>query len=769
MKGVIPINLENRERRNGNIWPLRQRSEVDKNGDYFQQLVQNADAIIVQIDLAGRLLFMNDWGLRFLGKTEQDMAGKFFLDAIFSDVCLAGGVAQSDLLSAVSAAKGIPAICICEIGKGNGEHTWIEWHTRLIRDEQGNASQIVAIGFDHAPIRREVQTAYLADEGKMQNLFDNMIHAGLYCKLLPGELGQPDDYEVVAVNKAFRSMFMVRQSADCKQRIKEVFTEIQAERADWRDMIRRIAIDGMAVVFEQYFTRKKAWYSISLYSPEKDYFVVCFENITKNKLLAAEKERIWGRYEALVQQSFDAIILVDPTSHTIVEVNQRLCQMTGYNTEELIGLDLGYILLSDANEVNLCQEELLQRQFVPPALRKVRCKGGSFFETERVATMIAYQGRILELITLHDISEERKLQQKINEDVYLAGSFQRQMLPPDLSNEFVEVKNIYHPLRVVSGDFFDYCLSKDGSQLTGYLVDVAGHGLATALETAAINVFLKNQMLEGQAPTDRQLKKINDEMISHFKEGTFAALIFYHFDFAAGMLTCAFCGINWFLASCTQKQGWIKRKGSFMGVFHHAEFDIVKIPLVPGDCFYFLTDGFSDWFPEAKVRYLSDFEASTQFLTDLTKHETMDDCSAICVKIRGLRDHYQFHFNGISDVSGLHERIRQILELWAPMQVGRLEIVANEAINNVLLHGSGHGYIRLRRVEGRHIIMRIKDSKEGSTAGHILCQYDAQAPEDLLQTMKTEGGRGILLMKQLTDRICYSRDGSEILLVSRIE
>jgi anti-sigma regulatory factor (Ser/Thr protein kinase) len=119
----------------------------------------------------------------------------------------------------------------------------------------------------------------------------------------------------------------------------------------------------------------------------------------------------------------------------------------------------------------------------------------------------------------------------------------------------------------------------------------------------------------------------------------------------------------------------------------------------------------------------------------------------------------------MDDVSTLHERIRQILERWDESENRNLEVVINEAINNVLLHGSGDGYLRLRMFKGRRIVIRVKDCKLGSDAGDVLQQYQAKSAEDLLQLVTEEGGRGILLMKLFTDRIFYSQDGSEVLLV----
>ena len=104
-----------------------------------------------------------------------------------------------------------------------------------------------------------------------------------------------------------------------------------------------------------------------------------------------------------------------------------------------------------------------------------------------MGSLIKHESGTLELLTFYDVSEERRLQQIINEDAAMASQLQRQMLPQEFRSPTLAISGIYKPLHMVSGDFFDYRFSSDHNTLTGFLVDVAGHGLATALQTAAVN------------------------------------------------------------------------------------------------------------------------------------------------------------------------------------------------------------------------------------------------------------------------------------------
>lgn len=493
-------------------------------------------------------------------------------------------------------------------------------------------------------------------------------------------------------------------------------------------------------------------------------------DIFENQQLVKDQTGAPGLYEALFQQAFDAIILVDPESKKIVEANQRLCHMTGYSYSEIIGMSLYDFFRTENSLIDACQSELINNRIVHPAIRKLHCKDGTYIFAERVATPIISCNKSFQLIIMHDISEERKLHRQINAEVHMAGKLQRQMLPADYSNELVDIKCLYRPLRVVSGDFFGYRFSKNKNVLNGYMFDVAGHGIATAFETAAVNALLREKLVKELLPTKYNLKKLNMELIKYFHEGSFVALIWYNFNFTTGILTCGFCGINSVLVSSLKKSGWIKHKASLMGAFDDARFSIVQIAIQPGDSFYFLTDGFSERFPNSKFTILKDYPVAVKFLSDLAEINATDDCSAVCVRVNGISDKFKFYFRDIKDISALHEKIRRVLALWGKEQTKHLELVINEAINNVLLHGSGQGCLRLKRVKNSRIVVRVKDSQKGSSAGSVLHKYNNKSTEELLEMMVTyESGRGILLMKLFTDYMCYNRDGSEVLLIRKLK
>lgn len=726
------------------------------------------NTIIVRIDVRGRIIFMNDQGLSFFGCTTKELLGESIADTILSDTDSRNKNCCNYIAAALGGTVADNQCCLSKSRKANGECVWVEWYYHEVKNELGEIKQIVSIGFD-STAQLVAREKFVANEVKMNKLFDNMPYACVFCQATVSEQGGVATYTVVAVNKLFKTLFAVKPENTDDSCFAKIFSTLEFFRPDWREDLGRVALNGISFTFEQYFAGYKKWFLVSVFSPQKYCFALTLEDITEKKMLTEEKDKIAGRYEMLLKHSFDAIILIDPHSKIIMDVNQSFCQMTGYTAEEFIGKTIHELFIEENNVINCCQQQLMSRQYLPPVVRKLRCKDGTLFSTERVAMLIIYRGRILELIVLHNVSEERKLQQRINDDVQLAGSIQRQMLPEQISNEFVDIMGIYQPLRVVSGDYFDYYLSKDKMMLTGYLVDVSGHGLATALEAAAISVLLKERAIRGLAPTKTNLAKLNKDMKKYFGESSFAALIIYQFDFRKRKLTYACCGINWVLAAQGRKQDWLKHRSSLIGIFEQPEFKIATVPICPGDSFYFLTDGLSERLADQSVCGLANYAATVKVLTDLAQQEISDDCSAVCVRVNGVVNRHQFYFNGLEEISALHARIRRILTKWSSDEALILEMVVNEAVNNVLLHGSGQGKLCLKLTKDKRVVLRVKDLKTGSVAGSILKEYESKPVEDLLVMMTSECGRGILLMKLYTDFIYYNRDGSEVLMVRKLK
>ncbi len=598
---------------------------------------------------------------------------------------------------------------------------------------------------------------------RARNLFKHMMHGCVFCEVVIDSTEKAVGYSIIAHNDAMIALVGNDAAGNDDRAVKDFFDEINL-----LSVFEEVRGDSEYVAWEQYLSMRQKWYSISAFSTEPQAIVLMVEDISERKQLASKLEEDRKRYEALLKQSSDAIALVDAVSTKIIDVNSRLCEISGYSEQELFNMNIYQLLADPTHNITECQSELASNRCLPAATRWIKCKDGSTIEVERVGSLIDNNAKMLELLTFYDVSEERRLQQIINEEAVLASQVQRRMLPRNFQNDVLEIAGIYKPLHMVSGDFFDYRFSADHKTLTGFLVDVAGHGLATALQTAAINVLLQDVIIHEKMPTTNELQVLNNKTRAYFNESDFAALIIFHFDFEKNILSCACCGINQILTFCREKRGWVKAKGSFIGAFDDPVFDVVSIPLQSGDCFYFLTDGLSDKLNETVCNDLCNFHFVLGYLTDLAGSSVVqDDCSAVCINIKKVTRHCRYDFAGMDDVEKLQKIIRHQLENIAGNHALHLEIALNEAINNVLLHGSGEGCFTIKRIR-RRIILRIKDAWQGFDVRSALHPFESESTGKIAErVLSSETGRGYLIMKLFTDMVYYNRNGSEVMLVYR--
>jgi len=139
------------------------------------------------------------------------------------------------------------------------------------------------IGIALARLRAE--EALHKSEHHFRSLFEHMMEGDAYCQILRDENGLPVDFVYLEVNSAFERLTGLKNVVGKKAT--EVIPGIRTLHPDLIETYGRVAATGQPEKFELYFVPLEAWFSISAYSPEREYFVIIFANITVRK--AAER------------------------------------------------------------------------------------------------------------------------------------------------------------------------------------------------------------------------------------------------------------------------------------------------------------------------------------------------------------------------------------------------------------------------------------------------------------------------------------------------
>ncbi|OPX64449.1 MASE3 domain-containing protein [Methanoregula sp. PtaB.Bin085] len=186
------------------------------------------------------------------------------------------------------------------------------------------------------------------EEEKYRKLFDNMMEGFAYCRMIYDADGRPADWEYLEVNKAFGrltglSNIRGRRALDAIPGIREMNPELF-------DIYGRVASTGNAETFEIDFKPLKMWLRVSVFCPEKGYFVAVFEDVTERRQAA----------EALKQANAKLNLLSTITRHDIKNQIFTLKAYLGFSKETLgdAGKTAEYIL-KEERAVDAIERQIL--------------------------------------------------------------------------------------------------------------------------------------------------------------------------------------------------------------------------------------------------------------------------------------------------------------------------------------------------------------------------------------------------------------------------
>lgn len=181
--------------------------------------------------------------------------------------------------------------------------------------------------------RRKSEEKLVESEELFRKLFENMLNGFAYCKMIY-EDGKPLDFLYLNVNEAFATLTGLKDVMG--KRVSEAIPGIQEADPELLERYNRVSSTGTPEVFEIYVESLKMWFSISVYSPQKGYFVAVFDVITARKLADEKLHESRSTLQSIIDNSNSLIYLVD-TEGRFVLVNQPLQQLLTASGEQMIG------------------------------------------------------------------------------------------------------------------------------------------------------------------------------------------------------------------------------------------------------------------------------------------------------------------------------------------------------------------------------------------------------------------------------------------------
>ena len=352
----------------------------------------------------------------------------------------------------------------------------------------------------------------------------------------------------------------------------------------------------------------------------------------KRRRVEAKLRLSEARYRSLMYLSHEAIVLIALDTLEIVEANHSFESMTGYSIPQEKPLHLFDLFADEPVNVMRYIDQLHVNGSLPPAQRKIRTKDGDVRLVERVGSRLEIDGREYQLTTLRDVTDEKRRQQELHKELLLAAQVQRALLPMVPRCGLFRIETVFNPQGFVSGDLYYLDWQEDRRVLRGFLLDLTGHGMATALQTAAVNVLLHQVMdWQGERSLSERLDWLNRRIPEYIDEATYSAAIGFEIDFTAMELRYASAGISHFLYNGEK----VSVEGMYLGIRAAETYELHRRSIRQGDAVCFFSDGISDLLDRDLLWETVRAEQICRMFRDGELAEkTQDDATAICVEVK---------------------------------------------------------------------------------------------------------------------------------------
>jgi len=138
-------------------------------------------------------------------------------------------------------------------------------------------------------------------------------------------------------------------------------------------------------------------------------------DITERERMEEELQQSEERYRAVVEQSADAIYLVDVETKHLLEANAAFQKMLGYSPEELVGISLYDFIATDPEEIDQRFQRIRMERQIPFFERLFRRKDGSLLHVWVSGFVAFYGGREVVCGTARDLTAHKQVEEALRQ------------------------------------------------------------------------------------------------------------------------------------------------------------------------------------------------------------------------------------------------------------------------------------------------------------------------------------------------------------------
>ncbi|MGA7411500.1 MAG: SpoIIE family protein phosphatase [Bryobacteraceae bacterium] len=179
----------------------------------------------------------------------------------------------------------------------------------------------------------------------------------------------------------------------------------------------------------------------------------------------------------------------------------------------------------------------------------------------------------------------------IQKELALAREIQLSIVPKQIPRiQGLDIAARYSPMTSVAGDFYDF-IPVDDKHLGVFIADVSGHGVPAALVASMLKIALASQTPNASDPA-KVLAGLNQALCGKF-QGHYVTAAYMFVDLEKNSIRYAGAAHPAMLLGNGSPGGTreVIENGLFIGMFPHATYSSIEVPVAPGDRAVLCTDG----------------------------------------------------------------------------------------------------------------------------------------------------------------------------------
>lgn len=292
------------------------------------------------------------------------------------------------------------------------------------------------------------EAALRESERKFRTLFEHMLEGFAYCRMIYDAEGHPADWVYLDVNAAFVHLTGIQNITG--KRVLEAIPDIREQTPELFDTYGRVASTGVPEIFEINFTPLKKWLKVSVFSPERGYFVAVFEDITERRYAEDALRESEKRYRDMFELNNAVMLIVNPATGRIVDANAAAGRYYGYSHQELTGMPITRINIADPEKVRQDMSHAAENHGEVFKFRH-RKKNGDIRQVEVFSAPIVLGGEPLLHSIIQDVTGRLQAEEALlqaNRKLNLLSGITRH----DIKNQIFSLKAYLELSREVLGD-----------------------------------------------------------------------------------------------------------------------------------------------------------------------------------------------------------------------------------------------------------------------------------------------------------------------------